>query len=227
MKEETLHQNRLAYYDFLVATLAGAPAMETLAAISQRQRLPVETYPHESLRKGWRIIDGFLDEKGVTDRSQKEVAQEFTDIFWSPGGGQVLAFESKYVDGKLMDRSLVQLRSFLGEVGLTNMDSLNEPEDSLAVELDIMRFFVRQSLLNNSNGYWHEYQMLFLNQHLLRWGLDFFKDLGKAPSARFYKGVAEIGYGFLFLEKETYGNLYLESRKTRGEEIYEKRRKKF
>jgi TorA maturation chaperone TorD len=229
MTDRAFHQSRLAHYDFLTALLMEIPSRETLALIFERDRVAGEAYPHASLKEGWEIIDAFLDERGSDSAVQEEVAQEFTNLFISLGGGQVLPFESKYIDGKLMDRSLARLRRFLKEVGLAKAPKLIEPEDSLAVELDIMRHLIENGL-KETNGHddrWLEYQEAFLNNHLLCWGLDFFKDLEKAPSAKFYRGVAKVGYGFLFLERETYGHLGLETKKTRGEEIYEKRKKKF
>ncbi len=229
MTDTAFHQSRLGYYDFLAALLMEIPSRETLALISQRERLPGDAYPHASLKEGWEIIDAFLDDRRGDSEVQKAVAQEFTELFLSLGGGQVLPFESKYIDGKLMDRSLARLRRFMKEIGLAKAPKLYEPEDSLAVELDIMRHLIANGL-KETNGHhdrWLAYQEAFLNNHLLCWAIDFFKDLEKAPSAKFYRGVAKVGYGFLFLERETYGHLGLETKKTRGEEIYEKRKKKF
>jgi TorA maturation chaperone TorD len=225
--EASFNQSRLAYYDFLAAVMMERPSIRTLEAICNRERVNTETYPNDYLKEGWQIIDSFLDEKEVNDLLLEEVTQEFTEIFLALGGGQVLPYESKYIDGKLMDRSLVHLRHFLKEIGLVRTKLLREPEDNLAVELDIMRHLIKKSLDDNKNGHWLECQELFLNDHLLCWGLDIFRDLEMAPSAKFYKGIAKIGYGFLLLEKESFGKLDLETKKTRGGEIYEKRKKRF
>jgi TorA maturation chaperone TorD len=199
---------RQGYYELFVALLWKEPAGELVSALAPgiAERMAGARNLHPLLGQGWHEIAHFLD--GTSrDRLGELVAEEYTRIFFGPHDPQIHPYESYYLTGRLLDRPLADIRSFLKEVGIEKQEGYAEPEDFLAFELEIMRRLVaRQASASNRAGEADslDHQATFLKRHLLVWGPDAAADLAKSSAAVFYRGVAHLLGGFLAFERDLF-----------------------
>ena len=161
---------------------------------------------HPLLAEGWAEIKRFLDAVAL-DRLADTVAGEYTRLFLGPHAPEVHPYESYYLTGRLLDRPLATVRSFLQEVGIEKEAGYAEPEDSLAFELEIMRRLIgRQGAARDPDeeARWITTQTTFLKEHLLIWVPAAAKDLTAAKTAKFYVGVGKLLGAHLDLERDLF-----------------------
>lgn len=199
---------RQGYYDLFVSLLWKEPAGELLAALGEgiEARIEAGRHLHPLLGGGWEAIAHFLDgaDRGTLAES---VGDEYTRLFLGPRGPEVNPYESFYLTGRLLNRPLAVVRSFLKEIGIAKQEGYAEPEDFLAFELEVVsRLIGRQRAAADPEA---EVQALnlqaaFLKRHLLVWGPAAGNDLSEAKGAVFYRGVGRLLGGFLELERDLF-----------------------
>jgi len=195
---------RRNYYDLFVKLFWREPTAELLAPLREgiEERTRAAGGLHPLLGEGWEEIGGFLAGR-APGAAAEDAADEFTRLFLGPTAPEVHPYESYYLTGKLLDRPLVAIRSYLKSIGMEREESYSEPEDALAFELGVMRRLIdRQATESNPDGEtrWMNVQATFLKQHLLVWAPTCARELEEAKGARLYRGVARLLRGFLDLE---------------------------
>jgi TorA maturation chaperone TorD len=199
---------RQGYYDLLVSLFWKEPHGDLLAVLRQgiEDRAGGARHVHPLLGEGWAEIKRFLDAVAL-DRLAETVADEYTRLFIGPHAPEIHPYESYYLTGRLLDRPLVVIRSFLGEIGIEKDGGYAEPEDCLAFELEAMRRLIARQLSATDRDEeirWLNYQAAFLKEHLFVWAPAAAGDVAGAKGAVFYRGVAKLLQGFLEFERDLF-----------------------
>ncbi|MBR2655852.1 MAG: molecular chaperone TorD family protein [Loktanella sp.] len=116
------------------------------------------------------------------------VEREFFELFIGVGRGELLPYASFYQTGFLNERPLAILRDDLSRLGVARAKGRHEPEDHIAILLDVMADLIAGDIAASP-----DMQAAFFNRHLAPWAAQMFDDLAIAPSAQFYRPLAEIG----------------------------------
>lgn len=195
---------RQGYYDLLVSLLWKEPTSELLAALLQGidERIQGARNLHPVLGEGWEQIKSFLN-RAPHGQLTETVTDEYTQLFIGPFAPKVNPYESFYLTGRLLDRPLADLRTFLKAIGIEKQEGYAEPEDFLAFELEVMRWLIGKQMAATDpeeEKRWLRYQSDFLREHLLVWVPTCTQDTERAHGANFYRGAAMILRGFLELE---------------------------
>lgn len=199
---------RQGYYDLFVSLLWKEPAGELLAALAEgmQARIDGARNLHPLLGEGWGEIARFLDRADRRTLGESG-ADEYTRLFLGPRGPEVNPYESFYLTGRLLDRPLALVRSFLNEIGIAKQAGYAEPEDFLAFELEVVRRLIgrqRAATGPEAEAQALDLQATFLKRHLLVWGPAAATDLREAKGAVFYRGVGRLLEGFLELERDLF-----------------------
>jgi TorA maturation chaperone TorD len=117
-----------------------------------------------------------------------DVQQEFFDLFIGVGRGELLPYASFYLTGFLNERPLAEVRADLARMGIARAEGRFEPEDHIALLFEVMADLAQGRIAASA-----QQQQDFFARHIAPWAGQFFDDLAIAPSARFYRPVAEIG----------------------------------
>lgn len=204
---EALSAFRRQYYEFLAALLIREPTVALLNALREQPaeaRAEAATEVDLVLGEGWRLLARYLQRGEDMATLAEEVRSEYTRLFLGPAQPMVYPYESYYRGGVLLGDALLAVRAFLRRVGFEMGESYSEPEDHVAVELDIMRQLIVKSAQATETRAepWHRLQGAFLHRHLLAWVPQLCMDLERQQAAPFYGPVAKILRGFLSLEAQ-------------------------
>ena len=195
---------RQSYYAVLAALFRKEPSGELLQQLAGEigARAQAARNLHPLLGAGWEAIERFVADT-PPDRLSENVAEEYVQLFIGPLAAAVNPYESFYLTGRLLDRPLANVRTFLKSAGIEKLQEYPEPEDFLAVELEVMRWLIGKQMATadlNDERRWIKLQADFLKEHLLVWGPDCAQDIERAECAKFYRSAAKILQGFLALE---------------------------
>ena len=196
---------RQGYYNLLVALFRQEPAGELLQRLSDgiRERIQAARNLHPLLSQGWEEMDRFLTQT-PSENLTEAVSDEYTRLFIGPHGPVINPYESSYLTGRLLDRPLANLRSFLKAIGIEKQEGYSEPEDFLAFELEVMRWLTGKQAAapkpEDETG-WLQRQADFLKEHLLVWVPTCAEDIERARGANFYRAAAMILRGFAEMER--------------------------
>lgn len=138
--------------------------------------------------------------RAAANMTPDQVAQEHFDLFVGVGRGELLPYASFYLTGFLNERPLADLRRDLAVMGVERIDGRHEPEDHIASLCDVMAGLAEGRFSADALGCGARGEDGFFARHLQPWAAQFFDDLAMAPSARFYRPVAEVGRIFLDIE---------------------------
>lgn len=116
------------------------------------------------------------------------VEREFFALFVGVGRGELLPYASFYLTGFLNERPLAALRGDLARLGVARAEGRHEPEDHIALLFEVMADMAGGTLPASVAE-----QGAFFARHITPWAAQFFDDLAVAPSAAFYRPLAEIG----------------------------------
>lgn len=164
---------RAQQYDLLAALLGRAPGSSLLAALA-------------AVKEG----DGVLGRqvaalrRAAAETDTEAVEREFFALFIGVGRGELLPYASYYLTGFLNERPLARVREDFAALGIERDESMSEPEDHLAILLEVMaglaagRFEAEPGM-----------QAHFFARHIEPWADRFFADLEKAKAGRFYRAV--------------------------------------
>ena len=209
-------ETRRNFYAFLYRMYLEEPPRELAddlvkGKISFSDLIPLDG----ELSDGFRGLKEFMEKsKGkAIDELHEELVDEYTRLFVGPHRLPVQPYESWWVDGKLMGKSLLTVKRVYRKAGIVKARDYAEPEDHIAFELKFMHYLCEEGLLANFSLEKKRFveclnlQKEFLNDHLLRWVPDFCDALYECELSDFYKGIAKLTKGFLLLEDAVIGEL--------------------
>jgi TorA maturation chaperone TorD len=127
------------------------------------------------------------------------VEREFFDLFVGLGRGELLPYASYYLTGFLNERPLARVREDLGALGVERVPDQREPEDHIAILLEVMAGLASGRFAADRDA-----ERGFFDRHLKPWAERLFADLEAAKSARFYRAVGALGRLFMEIEAEAF-----------------------
>lgn len=168
---------RSEHYRFLSRLYASPPDAVTLTFIAQlRGDNSALGQAYSALANAARQTDSAL------------VEREFFELFIGVGRGELLPYASFYLTGFLNERPLADLRADLARLGIERAKDRHEPEDHIALLFEVMGAMAAGDIAVEP-----EEQAAFFQRHIAPWAGQFLDDLAIAPSAAFYRPLAEIG----------------------------------
>ena len=81
--------------------------------------------------------------EAADEATPESLRDEFFELFIGVGRGELLPYASYYLTGFLHERPLALVREDMGALGLARDERAGEPEDHIAVLLDIMAKLIR------------------------------------------------------------------------------------
>ena len=110
-----------------------------------------------------------------------------------------LPYASYYMTGFLHERPLARVREDLDGLGIERAGTSREPEDHIAILLEVMAGLARGDFEADFTE-----QARFFERHLKPWASRMFADLEMSGSAKFYRAVGRVGRVFMELESEAF-----------------------
>ena len=185
---DEIDQLRAAEYGLLSLLLGKAPDADTLKRVAALKG--------DASDLGIAHIELAAAAAAVDDRT---VSKEFFDLFIGLGRGDLLPYASYYLTGFLHERPLARVREDLDALGIERAGSSREPEDHIAILLEVMAGLARGDFEADVSE-----QARFFERHLKPWAARMFADLEMSPPAKFYRGVGRVGRVFVELEAEAF-----------------------
>jgi len=185
---DEIDQLRAAEYGLLSVLLGKAPDADTLKRVA--------TLRGDASDLGMAHVELAAAAAATDDRA---VSREFFDLFIGLGRGELLPYASYYLTGFLHERPLARVRQDLDALGIERVGTSREPEDHIAILLEVMAGLAR-------NDFEVEFaaQARFFERHLKPWAARMFADLEISQSAHFYRAVGRAGRVFMELESEAF-----------------------
>lgn len=173
-------------FELIGALLWRAPTAETLSAL---QALRGDASPlgmaHLALAEA------------AAEASPEAARDEFFELFIGVGRGELLPYASYYLTGFLHERPLALVREDMGRLGLARAERVGEPEDHIAVLMDIQARLIRGEVSGEGVD-----EQSFFARHIRPWADRFFAELELANAARFYRAVGRVGSLYLSIETQ-------------------------
>ena len=179
---------RAAEYGLLSLLLGKAPDADTLKRVA--------TLKGDGSDLGMAHIELASAAAATDDRA---VSKEFFGLFVGLGRGELLPYASYYLTGFLHERPLARVREDLDALGIERAGASREPEDHVAILLEVMAGLARGDFEADFAR-----QARFFERHLKPWAARMFADLEMSESARFYRAVGRAGRVFMELESEAF-----------------------
>ncbi len=185
---DEVDQLRAQHYDLLAVLLGRAPDHALLNTLA-------------SLRGGDSVLGQPVEAMARASRATtpEGVAREYHDLFVGVGRGELLPYASYYLTGFLNERPLAQVRIDLQGLGIERDAAMTEPEDHLAILLEVMAGLVAGRFETEADA-----ARDFFARHVEPWAARFFSDLERAQAARFYRTVGELGRAFIAVEAQAF-----------------------
>jgi TorA maturation chaperone TorD len=179
---------RAAEYGLLSLLLGKAPDADTLSRVAALKG--------DASDLGMAHIELAAAAAAADDRI---VSKEFFDLFIGLGRGDLLPYASYYMTGFLHERPLARVREDLDGLGIERAGLSREPEDHIAILLEVMSGLARGEFEADFAE-----QARFFERHLKPWASRMFADLEISGSAKFYRAVGRVGRVFMELEAEAF-----------------------
>lgn len=207
---------RKNFYSFLERAFAAEPSREMVEMLL-RGEVPLPSGGEEVCEKlsdGVRLIKEYAGQAASAEEVYRELVDDFTELFLDPFEPKIYPYESMYVDGHMLGRSLVAVKEFLARAAIKRGRAFRDFEDHVAFEFGVMRHLCEEAI-----SHLHDRRKLvellklqkeFLETHLLNWVPRLCGDLFLKSKTNFYRGVAKLAEGFLEFEKELMSFLILE-----------------
>jgi TorA maturation chaperone TorD len=179
---------RSEMYRFVASLLSAAPSQELIDGIG---RLEGDRTP----------LGQAITALAATARESRAdaVGREFFELFVGVGRGELLPYASFYQTGFLNERPLSEVRADLARLGVARAEGRFEPEDHIALLFEVMADLAAGALPAEAGA-----EAAFFARHIAPWAAQFFDDLAIAPSASFYRPVAEIGRLLVDIESRAF-----------------------
>jgi TorA maturation chaperone TorD len=185
---DEIDQLRAAEYGLLSLLLGKAPDTDTLWRVAGLKG--------DASDLGMAHIELAAAAAGSDDRA---ASKEFFDLFIGLGRGELLPYASYYLTGFLHERPLARVREDLDRLGIERAGTSREPEDHVAILLEVMAGLAR----NDFEAGFDE-QKQFFERHLKPWAVRMFADLEMSQTAKLYRAVGRVGRIFMELESEAF-----------------------
>jgi TorA maturation chaperone TorD len=180
---------RAQQWSLVASLLVGPPDSATLTALAGLSG------DDTALGQAYSVLAQTASEANAAD-----IEREFFELFVGVGRGELLPYASFYLTGFLNERPLAELRRDLALMGIERAKGRFEPEDHIASISEIMAGLAAGEFDASVLGCGAAGEAGFFARHLQPWAAQFFDDLAVAPSARFYRAVAEVGRVFTDIE---------------------------
>jgi len=174
----------------VLASLLGQPPSGNLLKILQN--LQWDGSVPEGLDRALRAL-----RQAGHDYPLSALAEEYNKLFVGLGSGEMVPYASWYREKRIQSSTLGSLRSDLILLGIVRQADSHESEDHVGALCECMALITR-----NPKERDHATQARFFQRHIAPWMTTFFKDLGSAKSAQFYRTVGLFGSRFLESEIE-------------------------
>ncbi len=176
---------RADIYALLASLCRSHPSSELLHFLTS---IELDSHAVNSMAKSWEFL------RLAAERAEPQaVEEEYCTLFIGITQGEITPFASWYLTGSLMEAPLIELRHDLELLGFSRQDDVKEPEDHIAVLLEVMSEMIQQ-------GASRERQAVFYQRHIDAWAKQLFADMTQASSAVFYSAVGMLGEAFLTIE---------------------------
>jgi TorA maturation chaperone TorD/DNA-binding transcriptional regulator YdaS (Cro superfamily) len=185
---DEIDQLRAAEYGLLSLLLGKAPDADTLGRVA--------TMKGDSSDLGMAHVELAGAAAAADDRA---VSKEFFGLFIGLGRGDLLPYASYYLTGFLHERPLARVREDLDRLGIERAGTSREPEDHIAILLEVMSGLARGDFEADFAE-----QQRFFERHLKPWAAKLFADLEMSQSTNFYRAVGRVGRVFMELESEAF-----------------------
>ncbi|MEA2836229.1 MAG: hypothetical protein QOD89_779 [Bradyrhizobium sp.] len=185
---DEIDQLRAAEYGLLSLLLGKAPDAETLSRVAGLKG--------DASDLGMAHIE-LAAAAAASDDSA--VSKEFFALFIGVGRGDLLPYASYYMTGFLHERPLARVREDLDRLGIERAGPSREPEDHIAILLEVMAGLARGDFETDFAE-----QARFFERHLKPWASRMFADLEMSQAANFYRAVGRVGRVFMELESEAF-----------------------
>jgi TorA maturation chaperone TorD len=180
-------QARADIYRLLGALLAAPPDAALIDLV--RAIRPAEDAADAAMTAAWQGLQA-----AAATADPARLKDEYFSLFIGLGRGELVPYASFYIHGLLMEKVLASLREELAGLGIERQANVAEPEDHAAAVCEIMGMIISEHGL-------HFKQSAFFEDYVGSWLGRFFKDLGTAEAADFYRAVAQLGQQFLAVEQ--------------------------
>jgi TorA maturation chaperone TorD len=185
---DEIDQLRAGEYRLLSLLLGKAPDADTLSKVA--------TLTGDASDLGMAHVELATVAAVADDRT---VSKEFFNLFIGLGRGELLPYGSYYLTGFLHERPLARVREDLDLLGIERVGTAREPEDHIAILLEVMSGLARGEFEAD-----FAQQARFFERHLKPWAARMFADLEMSQSANFYRAVGRVGRIFMELESEAF-----------------------
>lgn len=185
---DEIDQLRAAEYGLLSLLLGKAPDTETLKRVA--------TLKGDASDLGIAHLELASAAAATDDRA---ASKEFFELFVGLGRGELLPYASYYLTGFLHERPLARVREDLRLLGIERAGPSREPEDHIAILLEVMAGLARGDFAAEFAE-----QARFFDRHLKPWAARMFADLEMSQAARLYRAVGRVGRVFMELESEAF-----------------------
>ena len=185
---DEIDQLRAAEYGLLSLLLGKAPDADTLKRVAALKG--------DGSDLGMAHVEVASAAAATDDRA---VSKEFFDLFIGLGRGELLPYASYYLTGFLHERPLARVREDLDQLGIERAGTSREPEDHIAILLEVMAGLARGDFDTH-----FAQQARFFERHLKPWAARMFADLEMSQAAHFYRAVGRAGRVFMELESEAF-----------------------
>ncbi|MDR6871194.1 TorA maturation chaperone TorD [Bosea sp. BE125] len=183
---DEIDEARAQEYQLIGALLWRAPTAETLAVL---QGLRGDASPLGMAH--------FALAEAAAELTPEAARDEFFELFIGVGRGEILPYASYYLTGFLHERPLALVREDMGKLGIARAERAGEPEDHIAILMDIMANLIRGAFAGEGVD-----AAAFYARHIEPWGERLFADLEVAKGSKFYRAVGRVGSLFLSIETE-------------------------
>src|SRR4051794_15441344 len=185
---DEIDQLRAAEYGLLSLLLGKAPDAATLSRVAGLKG--------DASDLGMAHIELAAAAAALDDSA---VSKEFFALFIGVGRGDLLPYASYYLTGFLHERPLARVREDLERLGIERAGISREPEDHIAILLEVMAGLAR----GDFEAEFFE-QQRFFERHLKPWASRMFAELEMSQPAKFYRAVGRVGRVFMELESEAF-----------------------
>ncbi|MPY25721.1 molecular chaperone [Shewanella psychropiezotolerans] len=186
-------QLRADIYQLLAALLRSQPSAELLQFLAN---LELDVNDPSEMTKAWSAL-----KLASNQFTSEQLEEEYFNIFYGVGSGEIMPYASWFMTGSLMDKPLAMLRQDLLQLGFEREENVKEPEDHVAALCEVMGV-----LLLEAPGY---RQLGFYQRHISSWIERFCTSLAVTPSAAFYATVAQLAKSFFETEANEFEQLQL------------------
>lgn len=141
------------------------------------------------------------------EKKNEAVRSEFFRLFWSPDGPGIPLSGSYYSDGKAFGPYLIRMRTFLEKTPFRKTENYQEPEDSLAFHLDLMRMFILEendAASPDERDRWRNLQGELVNDFLGVWIDRPLEKLMNRDTEPVYRSIVSLFRRFFDMEHEMF-----------------------